>query len=62
MAKRYGSSEYDAPVLESEVLYTRKAGEEVVVRASFIGRTIRPSTVYYRSISVNYIDNDDKTR
>ncbi len=29
VAKQYGFSEYDAPVLESESLYTRKAGEEV---------------------------------
>lgn len=29
VAKTYGFSEYDAPVLESEALYTRKAGEEV---------------------------------
>jgi histidyl-tRNA synthetase len=29
VAKSYGFSEYDAPVLESEALYTRKAGEEV---------------------------------
>jgi len=29
VAQQYGFSEYDAPVLESEVLYTRKAGEEV---------------------------------
>ena len=29
VAKTFGFSEYDAPVLESEVLYTRKAGEEV---------------------------------
>lgn len=29
VAKTYGFSEYDAPVLESESLYTRKAGEEV---------------------------------
>jgi len=29
VAKSYGFSEYDAPVLESEILYTRKAGEEV---------------------------------
>jgi histidyl-tRNA synthetase len=29
VAKAYGFSEYDAPVLESEALYTRKAGEEV---------------------------------
>jgi len=29
VAKIYGFSEYDAPVLESEALYTRKAGEEV---------------------------------
>jgi histidyl-tRNA synthetase len=29
VAKMYGFSEYDAPVLESEALYTRKAGEEV---------------------------------
>lgn len=29
VAKAYGFSEYDAPVLESESLYTRKAGEEV---------------------------------
>jgi histidyl-tRNA synthetase len=29
VARSYGFSEYDAPVLESEVLYTRKAGEEV---------------------------------
>ena len=29
VAKTYGFSEYDSPVLESEALYTRKAGEEV---------------------------------
>ena len=29
VAALYGFSEYDAPVLESESLYTRKAGEEV---------------------------------
>ncbi|KAL3943933.1 MAG: hypothetical protein SGBAC_002010 [Bacillariaceae sp.] len=29
VAAGYGFSEYDAPVLESEALYTRKAGEEV---------------------------------
>jgi len=29
VAATYGFSEYDAPVLESESLYTRKAGEEV---------------------------------
>ena len=29
VASSYGFSEYDAPVLESESLYTRKAGEEV---------------------------------
>lgn len=29
VAKKYGFVEYDAPVLESEALYTRKAGEEV---------------------------------
>jgi len=29
VAASYGFSEYDAPVLESESLYTRKAGEEV---------------------------------
>ena len=29
VAKTYAFSEYDAPVLESESLYTRKAGEEV---------------------------------
>jgi histidyl-tRNA synthetase len=29
VAKTYGFSEYDAPVLESESLYTRKAGEDV---------------------------------
>eukprot|EP00559_Dactyliosolen_fragilissimus_P007371 CAMPEP_0184871038 /NCGR_PEP_ID=MMETSP0580-20130426/39650_1 /TAXON_ID=1118495 /ORGANISM="Dactyliosolen fragilissimus" /LENGTH=507 /DNA_ID=CAMNT_0027373479 /DNA_START=140 /DNA_END=1663 /DNA_ORIENTATION=- len=29
VAKTYGFSQYDAPVLESESLYTRKAGEEV---------------------------------
>jgi len=30
VASTFGFSEYDAPVLESEALYTRKAGEEVV--------------------------------
>jgi histidyl-tRNA synthetase len=30
VAAKYGFLEYDAPVLESESLYTRKAGEEVV--------------------------------
>lgn len=29
VAKQFAFSEYDAPVLEAEVLYTRKAGEEV---------------------------------
>ena len=29
IAYRYGFEEYDAPVLESEDLYIRKAGEEV---------------------------------
>ena len=29
IAKTFGFSEYDAPVLESEALYTRKSGEEV---------------------------------
>jgi histidyl-tRNA synthetase len=29
IAHRYGFEEYDAPVLESEDLYIRKAGEEV---------------------------------
>lgn len=29
VGKLYGFSEYDSPVLESEALYTRKAGEEV---------------------------------
>ena len=29
VASRYGFAEYDSPVLESEGLYTRKAGEEV---------------------------------
>lgn len=29
VAQTFGFSEYDAPVLESESLYTRKAGEEV---------------------------------
>eukprot|EP01063_Lacrimia_lanifica_P040414 TRINITY_DN9137_c0_g2_i1.p1 TRINITY_DN9137_c0_g2~~TRINITY_DN9137_c0_g2_i1.p1 ORF type:complete len:494 (+),score=226.58 TRINITY_DN9137_c0_g2_i1:85-1566(+) len=30
VARSYGFEEYDAPVLESEKLYTRKAGEEIV--------------------------------
>ena len=29
-ARSHGFEEYDAPVLESEELYTRKAGEEIV--------------------------------
>ena len=29
VARAYGFSEYDAPVLENEALYVRKAGEEV---------------------------------
>lgn len=29
VAKQHGFEEYDAPVLESEALYIRKAGEEV---------------------------------
>lgn len=29
VARQFGFSEYDAPVLENEALYTRKAGEEV---------------------------------
>lgn len=29
VARKYGFSEYDAPVLENEALYVRKAGEEV---------------------------------
>ena len=30
VAQQFGFAEYDAPVLESEALYTRKAGEEIV--------------------------------
>jgi len=29
VAKQFGFEEYDAPILESEELYIRKAGEEV---------------------------------
>lgn len=29
MSKRFGFEEFDAPVLESEALYVRKAGEEI---------------------------------
>jgi histidyl-tRNA synthetase len=32
VAKSFGFSEYDAPVLESEALYVRKAGEEVTTQ------------------------------
>jgi histidyl-tRNA synthetase len=43
VAKRYGFSEYDAPVLESEALYTRKAGEEVTQQLyNFVDKGERP--------------------
>ena len=43
MAKTYGFSEYDAPVLESEALYTRKAGEEVTQQLyNFVDKGDRP--------------------
>lgn len=34
VATRYGFEEYDSPVVESEDLYVRKAGEEVTEQAS----------------------------
>lgn len=43
VAKSYGFSEYDAPVLESESLYTRKAGEEVTEQLyNFVDKGERP--------------------
>jgi histidyl-tRNA synthetase len=43
VAKAYGFVEYDAPVLESEALYTRKAGEEVTQQLyNFIDKGDRP--------------------
>ncbi len=43
VAKTYGFSEYDAPVLESESLYTRKAGEEVTEQLyNFVDKGDRP--------------------
>lgn len=43
VAKTYGFSEYDAPVLESEALYTRKAGEEVTQQLyNFVDKGDRP--------------------
>jgi len=46
VASTYGFSEYDAPVLESETLYTRKAGEEVTQQLyNFIDKGDRPVTL-----------------
>jgi histidyl-tRNA synthetase len=46
VASSYGFSEYDAPVLESESLYTRKAGEEVTQQLyNFIDKGDRPVTL-----------------
>lgn len=43
VAKTYGFSEYDAPVLEAESLYTRKAGEEVTQQLyNFVDKGDRP--------------------
>lgn len=43
VAAKYGFSEYDAPVLESESLYTRKAGEEVTQQLyNFVDKGDRP--------------------
>jgi len=43
VAKSYGFQEYDAPVLESEALYTRKAGEEVTQQLyNFVDKGERP--------------------
>lgn len=43
VSKTYGFSEYDAPVLESEDLYTRKAGEEVTQQLyNFVDKGDRP--------------------
>ncbi|KAL7545337.1 hypothetical protein ACHAWF_008692 [Thalassiosira exigua] len=43
VASLYGFSEYDAPVLESEDLYTRKAGEEVTQQLyNFVDKGDRP--------------------
>lgn len=33
MSRLFGFEEWDAPVLESEELYTRKAGEEITTQA-----------------------------
>jgi histidyl-tRNA synthetase len=43
VAKSYGFCEYDAPVLENEELYTRKAGEEVTEQLyNFVDKGDRP--------------------
>ena len=43
VAKTYGFYEYDAPVLEAESLYTRKAGEEVTEQLyNFVDKGDRP--------------------
>jgi histidyl-tRNA synthetase len=43
VAKSYGFAEYDAPVLENESLYTRKAGEEVTQQLyNFVDKGDRP--------------------
>ena len=43
VAGQYGFVEYDAPVLESESLYTRKAGEEVTQQLyNFVDKGSRP--------------------
>lgn len=43
VAGQYGFVEYDAPVLESEALYTRKAGEEVTQQLyNFVDKGDRP--------------------
>jgi histidyl-tRNA synthetase len=46
VAQQFGFVEYDAPVLESESLYTRKAGEEVTQQLyNFVDKGERPVTL-----------------
>ncbi|CAJ1892562.1 unnamed protein product [Sphenostylis stenocarpa] len=42
VSRLYGFEEVDYPVLESEALFTRKAGEEIKDQAKIYGNTVKP--------------------
>lgn len=65
MASSFGFEEYDAPVLESESLYTRKSGEEVTQQLYCFedkgGRRVRTRTaavgyLFWQNDSIDGLD------